>query len=94
MILSRFAGNASNAQFLGLLVVILACVCPTRGVTAALVCSTGSDGTVVISSNATRVNVYYAAPDPAVSTITVPNGSSSYGPRSGAASPEQSLGPG
>ena len=42
---------------------------------AAPVCSTGSDGTVVIGTAATRVNVYYPAPDPTVSTTTVTAGS-------------------
>ncbi len=42
---------------------------------AAPVCSTGVDGTVVIGSSATRVNVYYAAPDPASTTTTVAAGS-------------------
>ena len=41
---------------------------------AAPVCSTGSDGTVEIDTVATRVNVYYAAPDPAATT-TVAAGS-------------------
>ena len=42
---------------------------------AAPVCSTGSDGTVEIGTVATRVNVYYAAPDPAATTTTVAAGS-------------------
>ena len=42
---------------------------------AAPVCSTGTDGIVTIGSNATRVNVYYAAPDPAVSETFVAAGS-------------------
>ncbi|NND48317.1 MAG: hypothetical protein HKN55_11725, partial [Woeseiaceae bacterium] len=42
---------------------------------AAPVCSTGVDGTVVIGSSATRVNVYYAAPDPELDTTTVAAGS-------------------
>ncbi|MGI9202487.1 MAG: OmpA family protein, partial [Woeseiaceae bacterium] len=42
---------------------------------AAPVCSTGSDGIVDISSLATRVNVYYPAPDPVSSETTVPAGS-------------------
>jgi outer membrane protein OmpA-like peptidoglycan-associated protein len=33
---------------------------------AAPVCSTGSDGTIIVGAAETRVNVYYAAPDPAV----------------------------
>ena len=41
---------------------------------AAPVCSTGSDGTVEIGTAATRVNVYYAAPEPAA-TPTVAAGS-------------------
>ncbi len=44
---------------------------------AAPVCSTGSDGTVLISSSATRVNVYYPAPDPGIAETTVPAGATS-----------------
>ncbi len=44
---------------------------------AAPVCSTGSDGTIIIGASETRVNVYYAAPDPAVGTTTVTAGSTS-----------------
>jgi len=39
------------------------------------VCSTGSDGTTVVSGTETRVNVYFAAPDPAVSETIVAAGS-------------------
>ena len=44
---------------------------------AAPVCSTGSDGSVTIGAAETRVNVYFAAPDPAISETTVAAGSTS-----------------
>lgn len=51
-------------------------VIPTAAI-AAPVCSTGTDGIVTIGGSATRVNVYYAAPDPAVAETVVPAGSTS-----------------
>lgn len=41
------------------------------------VCSTGSDGTISISNPATRVNVYFAAPDPTIADTTVSAGATS-----------------
>ena len=49
----------------------------TSVVQAAPVCSTGADGTVIVSAPATRVNVYFSAPDPAISTTIVPVGATS-----------------
>ena len=41
---------------------------------AAPVCSSGADGSVVIGTAETRVNVYYAAPDPTISQTIVAAG--------------------
>lgn len=41
------------------------------------VCSTGADGTITVGSIATRVNVYYPAPDPTASATTLAAGSAS-----------------
>lgn len=55
--------------------VFVGIVIPGTDAHAAPVCSTGSDGTVTIGTAETRVNVYYAAPDPAISETTVAAGS-------------------
>jgi len=52
----------------------LAALLLTSFPTFAQVCSIGSDGEVAIASLETRVNVYYPAPDPTVSTTTVSAG--------------------
>ena len=73
----REAGSLSN-YILSLSMLLCGLAATTFGVSAAYaapVCSTGVDGTVVIGSSATRVNVYYAAPDPALTTTTVAAGS-------------------
>ncbi|HNP65368.1 MAG TPA: hypothetical protein PKH39_15640, partial [Woeseiaceae bacterium] len=49
----------------------------TTQANAAPVCSTGADGTITIGAAETRVNVYYAAPDPTAGPTTVAAGSTS-----------------
>ncbi len=64
------APTLSPARFLRLLCAALTVLVGNTSF-AAPVCSTGADGSVLISTAETRVNVYYAAPDPTVSqTIT------------------------
>jgi outer membrane protein OmpA-like peptidoglycan-associated protein len=60
------------------LILVLASVFTATGLAqAAPVCSTGTDGTVIVSAAATRVNVYYSAPDPVIATTVVPVGATS-----------------
>lgn len=69
-------GRAALTSFSAGILIVLA------GYTAAPalavpVCSTGADGIVAVAGTQTRVNVYYAAPDPALADTTVAAGATS-----------------
>lgn len=74
--LAAVLGRAALTSFSAGLLIVLA------GATAAPalavpVCSTGADGIVAVASTQTRVNVYYAAPDPTLGDTTVAAGATS-----------------
>ena len=71
--------NSSTQNFVlsKFLLTVLSLLIGVSSVHAAPVCSTGSDGTIIVGAAGTRVNVYYAAPDPTVAATTVAAGTPS-----------------
>ncbi len=74
--MARSTHRAGRTPYIATILAAVVLFAATHAI-AAPVCSTGSDGIVVVGSAATRVNVYYAAPDPTAGETIVPVGSTS-----------------
>ncbi len=70
----QVSGKQAGYTRLFMTIAVLASLVFGGNALAIPVCSTGSDGTVVVATAATRVNVYFAAPDPTVAETVVPVG--------------------
>jgi len=71
------SGGHARRFWLSVAIAVLASLVSLKNAHAVPVCSTGSDGTVVIGTASTRVNVYFAAPDPTAAETVIPAGSTS-----------------